>query len=118
MAESTAPKGAFTLSIQMFIGGFMRKIVFAAAAAALVLSGCANQRFTMAGGAVGAAKTDDAQTFFVSGLGQSTTVDAAAVCGGADKVVAVETQLTFLDGLLGGLTGGIYTPRHARVYCK
>ena len=48
--------------------------------------------------------------FFVSGIGQKKTVDAAKICGGAENVVKTETQQTFVNGLL-GLFGilGIYT---------
>ena len=51
--------------------------------------------------------------FFVSGIGQ--TVDAAKICGGAENVVKTETQQTFVNGLLGFITLGIYTPLEARV---
>lgn len=61
---------------------------------------------------------EDMQTFFVSGLGQTQTVNAAAVCGSADKVVKVERVKSFLDGVLGLLSFGIYTPEDAKVYCK
>jgi hypothetical protein len=44
-------------------------------------------------------------------------VDAAKVCGGADKVSRVEVQETFPNVLLSIVTFGIYTPREARVYC-
>ncbi len=37
--------------------------------------------------------------------------------GGADKVAMVQSHVTFLDGFLGAITFGIYTPRSARVYC-
>jgi len=33
------------------------------------------------------------------------------------KVVRTEVQQTFLNGLLGVVTFGIYIPREARVYC-
>ncbi|MGI9345497.1 MAG: Bor family protein [Gammaproteobacteria bacterium] len=56
--------------------------------------------------------------FFVSGIGQSHTTDAAEICGGLENVLQVETQLTFIDILLGTVTYGIYTPRTYRVYCK
>ena len=37
--------------------------------------------------------------FFVSGIGQKKTVDAAKICGGAENVVkAKETQQTFVNG--------------------
>jgi hypothetical protein len=50
-------------------------------------------------------------------LGQTQTIDAAAVCGGANKVIKVERQTSFINGVLGMLTGGIYTPYDAKVYC-
>ena len=57
--------------------------------------------------------------FFVSGIGQKKTVDAAKICGGAENVVKIETQKqTFVNGLLGFITLGIYTPLEARVYCS
>ena len=47
------------------------------------------------------------------------TVDAAKeACGGAENVVKTETQQTFVNGLLGFITLGIYTPLEARVYCS
>ena len=54
--------------------------------------------------------------FFVSGIGAKKTVDAAKICGGAENVVKTETQQTFVNGLLGFITLGIYTPLEARVY--
>ena len=47
--------------------------------------------------------------FFVSGIGQKKTVDAAKICGGAENAVKTETQQTFVNGLLGFITLGIYT---------
>jgi hypothetical protein len=86
----------------------------------LTLSGCATQRFNIGGkveNSTTATQTDNS-SFFVSGLGQTQTVDAVAVCGGADKVIAVEAKQTFLNGFLGVITYGIYTPREYSVYCK
>ena len=51
-------------------------------------------------------------------LGRRKTVDAAKICGGAENVVKTETQQTFVNGLLGFITLGIYTPLEARVYCS
>ena len=42
----------------------------------------------------------------------------AKICGGAENVVKTETQQTFVNGLLGFITLGIYTPLEARVYCS
>ena len=94
----------------------MKKMVLTAAAA-LMMAGCAQQGFTVHSGNVAAPTKEVSHHFFISGLGQSKTIDAAAVCGGAEKVVRVEAQHTFVNGLLGFVTFGIYTPREARVYC-
>ena len=51
----------------------------------------------------------------VSGIGQKKTVSAAKICGGAENVVKTETQQTFVNGLLGFITLGIYTPLEACV---
>ena len=37
------------------------------------------------------------------------------ICSGAENVVATETQQTFVNGLLGFITLGIYTPLEARI---
>ena len=39
------------------------------------------------------------------------------ICGGAENDTN-ETQQTFVNGLLGFITLGIYTPLEARVYCS
>ena len=57
-------------------------------------------------------------SFLRFGIGQKKTVDAAKICGGAENVVKTETQQTFVNGLLGFITLGIYTPLEARVYCS
>ena len=49
------------------------------------------------------------------GIGQKKTVDAAKICGGAENVVKTETQQTFVNGLLGFITLGIYTPLESSV---
>ena len=94
----------------------MKKII-SAAILALVVSGCAQQTFVMSD-ANNQIKEETSQNFFVYGIGQEKEIDAASVCGGADKVAKVETQDTFVNGLLRVVTFGIYTPRDARVFCK
>ena len=54
-------------------------------------------------------------SFLCLEFGQKKTVDAANF-GGAENVVKTETQQTFVNGLLGFITLGIYTPLEARVY--
>lgn len=83
-----------------------------------VLSGCAAQTFNINGENGEVPTSQKTQTFFISGLGQEKVTNAAAICDGAENVVKVEAQHTFVNGLLGFVTLGIYTPRDAKVYCK
>ena len=53
--------------------------------------------------------------FFVSELGRRKLSMQPKFCGGAENVVKTETQQTFVNGLLGFITLGIYTPLEARV---
>ena len=95
----------------------MKKMLLATALARL-LQDVLNQTFTVQNKpAAVAPKETITHHFFVSGIGQKT-VDAAKICGSAENVVKTETQQTFVNGLLGFITLGIYTPLEARVYCS
>ena len=91
----------------------MKKMLLATALA-LLITGCAQQTFTVSK-QTGSSSTKKTIThhFFVSGIGQKKTVDAAKICGGAENIVKTETQQTFVNGLLGFITLGIYTPLEA-----
>ena len=52
---------------------------------------------------------------WVYGLIPPDTVEAASEC--PDGVARVETQLSFVNGLISSLTFGIYTPMHITVTC-
>ena len=81
-----------------------------ATALALLITGCAQQTFTVQNKpAAVAPKETITHHFFVSGIGQKKTVDAAKICGGAENVVKTEPVQTFVNGLLGFITLGIYT---------
>ena len=94
----------------------MKKMLLATALA-LLITGCAQQTFTVQNKpAAVAPKETITHHFFVSGIGQKKTVDAAKICGGAENVVKAETQQTFVNGLLGFFIAlGIYTPLGACV---
>ena len=89
-------------------------------ALALAVGGCSNTQFhiTQRTNAGGVADYDQMQHYFISGIGQESHIDVAKICGGADKVVRVETEETVLNGLLAILSWGLYTPQQARVYCS
>jgi hypothetical protein len=97
----------------------IRKVILIATVS-LLFTSCATQTFYMqdAHSSAGSSTEDTMQSFFVGGIGQTQKLNAAQICGGADKVVKVEVQQTFLNGFLTGLTGGLYAPRQARVFCS
>ena len=73
----------------------MKKMLLATALA-LLITGCAQQTFTVQNKpAAVAPKETITHHFFVSGIGQ--TVDAAKICGGAENVVK-RNQQTFSNG--------------------
>lgn len=83
----------------------------------LAMTGCATQRFDVQPGKSENLAFDDAQTFWVAGIGQSQEIDAVKICGGRNKVQRVESQMTGGNVLLTIVTLGIYSPRQIRVYC-
>ena len=95
----------------------MNKISFIPLILACCISACSTQSAVL-NAERGAGSKDEMQTFFVSGIGQTQTINAATVCGGAENVLKVETVYSPLNWGLGLITFDIYTPRDARVYCK
>lgn len=85
---------------------------------ALMLGGCAAQTFTINGDTKATPTLQESQHFFVNGLAQGKTADVAGICGGVDKIIKVEAQQTFVNGIWSVLSFGIYTPRDVKVYCK
>ena len=51
------------------------------------ITGCAQQTFTVQNKPAAVAPKLITHHFFVSGIGQKKTVDAAKICGGAENVV-------------------------------
>ena len=76
---------------------------------------CSTDVYCSARPATVAPKETGTHHFFVSGIGQKKTVDAAKICGGAESIVKTETQQTFVNGLLGCAE---LCSLEARVYCS
>ena len=95
----------------------MKKMLLATALA-LLITGCAQQTFTVQNkpAAVAPKETITIISSFLE-LGEENC-RCSQICGGAENVVKTETQQTFVNGLLGFITLGIYTPLEARVYCS
>ena len=94
----------------------MKKMLLATTLA-LLITGCAQQTFTVQNKPAAVAPKPS-PSFLRFWNWAKKTVDAAKICGGAENVVKTETQQTFVNGLLGFITLGIYTPLEARVYCS
>jgi uncharacterized lipoprotein YajG len=99
----------------------MKKISFLAAAL-LVLSACSAQTYYVNPVPVNQEPSvpskQKSDHFFISGIGQEAETNAAEICGGADKVIKVTSQMSFLNGFVGFLSSGLYTPRVSKIYCK
>ena len=82
-----------------------------------LITGCAQQTFTVQNKpAAVAPKETITHHFFVSGIGQKKTVDAAKICGGAENVVKTKPANIRKWIAPGFITLGIYTPLEAH-YC-
>ena len=77
----------------------MKKMLLATALA-LLITGCAQQTFTVQNkpAAVAPKKPSPIISSFLE-LGKKKTVDAAKICGGAENVVKTETRQTFVKWL-------------------
>lgn len=83
--------------------------------AALVFSGC--YRVTVVTGAPAAAQTVDVpwQHSFVYGIVPPQELNVGDRC--PQGVAQVQTERSFLNGLVGALTWSLYTPIHVKVDC-
>jgi hypothetical protein len=85
---------------------------------AVVLAGCATVTVTKNESRRITRSPDysDSKSFFFWGLVGRHEVDVAYVCRG-NPAEQLQTQMTFVDGLLTGITWGLYAPRTAKVWC-
>ena len=89
-----------------------------ATALALLITGCAQQTFTVQNRPGSSSTKGETITRISSFLELGGKLSVRKICGGAENVVKTETQQTFVNGLLGFIALGIYTPLEARVYCS
>ena len=87
-----------------------------ATALALLITGCAQQTFTVQN-KTGSSSTkgNHHPSFLRFWNWAEENCRCSQICGGAENVVKTETQQTFVNGLLGFITLGIYTPLSACV---
>ena len=82
------------------------------------LLGCAQQTFTVQNKPAAVAPKHTPSFLRFWNWAEENCRCSQNLCGGAENVVKTETQQTFVNGLLGFITLGIYTPLEARVYCS
>ena len=97
----------------------MKKMLLATALA-LLITGCAQQTFTVQNKlAAVAPKETITHHFFVSGIQAEEKLSMQPKFVAAQKMLLKQkTQQQSVNGLLGFITLGIYTPLEARVYCS
>jgi hypothetical protein len=59
----------------------------------------------------------DTRNFFFWGLMGEERVNVTEVCND-ERVAQMQSQQTFVNGLLGAITLGIYAPHSVRVWCE
>lgn len=94
----------------------MRKI-FTCMITALLLSACSTQRFNLDGNHATIPTYEGTSHFIFWGLGQEKEYNPSEICG-ANDVSAIDTHVSFVDGLLSAITWGIYAPESYAIYCK
>jgi len=82
--------------------------------AVLLLGGCHTMRFTVNAGEV-ANVVEERKSFWLWGLTPTRTVDVSRHC--PHGAVAVREETTFVDGLFGLVTLGIWSPRSSSYFC-
>ena len=80
----------------------------------LLITGCAQQTFAVSKQTDAVAQGNHHPSF-LRFWNWATLSMQPKICGGAENVVKTETQQTFVNGLLGFITLGIYTPLEACV---
>lgn len=86
-------------------------------ALALPLAACYEHTFTVGAGAPHAPVVyDHWENFWLGGLIGHTRVTVEELCPSGNATI--ETKQTFLNGLVGGLTSGIYSPTTLKIRCR
>ncbi len=85
------------------------------AAACLTQAGCFHQAFNTGLPAGTTGVTKSWHPTFIFGLVQAAPVDVRTTC--PRGVAIASTRMTFANGLVGGLTLGLFTPHEVKVVC-
>ncbi len=92
----------------------LAKLVVICLAIATLTSSCYSHTFAIGDGPQTGVTVEKKNHFFLFGLIPGNVSDPKAMAGGAADFEITEVQ-TFVDGLIGTLTFGIYTPSTTKV---
>lgn len=86
--------------------------------ALLLIAGCSTVTINpeISGKLVSPPTYEDSKSFYFWGLAGEHRVNVVQICGDK-KVAQMQSQQTFVDGLLGVITLGIYSPHTVKVWC-
>ena len=87
----------------------MFKLVGTALMCSFLLASCYTYTSVVGEGAKGSQKVEKWNHYLIEGLAPISVSDSKAMAGGA-KDYTVTTSMTFVNGLIGAITFGIYTP--------
>ena len=90
----------------------MKKIILCVAllfATSLLLTSCYTHTYSVGQGAQTGITVTEKNHFLIYGLVPLKTTNPTKMAGGASNYT-VTHQWTFIDGLISGITGGIYNP--------
>lgn len=94
-----------------------RAVLAAAVLSAVLAAGCFEHTVQVGAGAPSSPVIyDHWESFWLSGLVGHVRVDVERMCPSGDATI--EMRQTFLNGLVAGLTSGIYTPTTLRIRCR
>ncbi len=96
----------------------MKRNKFIIALLAVGLSACSTITISPEGGGKLTVKPtyEESKPFYFWGLSGEHRVDVLKVCDDKEPL-QMQSQLTFVDGILGLITLGIYAPHTAKVWC-
>ena len=91
--------------------------------ALFLITSCSTQRFSFNPNSKREVPTSNphftkSSHFFFWGIGQDTILKPNEMCKEEGGVSFVESTLTFPQGLITGITYGIYSPRTNNIYCN
>ncbi len=101
------------------MGGFVKNTKIFVLITVLLAGGCSTVTMNpeKSGRLVTEPTYEASKKFYIFGLSGEHRINVKEVCDGKE-VLQMQSQQTFVDGFLGLITFGIYSPHTVKVWCK